>query len=82
MTPELTIALLIVAALVGVGIRELHERGKRRQLERSVTSLEADVAKFNQRLQDDPQRAGIDMGKRYATNAMQHTIDQLREEEQ
>lgn len=69
---------LLVLFVVGSALRHRYSANR---LESKVTRVEQDVATFNEKLRHDPQRAGIDMGKRYAANEMQATIDRLRQEE-
>ena len=73
-------ALLIVTFGFGWNLAVRKHRASRRKLTVAIGNLEQQVQTVNEALDTDPQRAGIDMGKRYATNQMQHTIDQLREE--
>lgn len=74
------IPLLLLAMFAGASIVR-HRRTRRfRTMERTVTNLERQADIINEQLDADPQRAAIDMGKRYAINSMQRTIDDLRDE--
>lgn len=72
--------LVVSAFLIGWNAAITKHRAHRRRLETAVGDLEQQVSIVNEQLTSDPQRASIDIGKRYATNQMQTTIDRLREE--
>lgn len=74
------IFLVLMAFLTGWNTSVARHRARQRNLERSVADLELQADAMTESLQDDPQRAGIDIGKRYAVHQMQNTIDRLREE--
>ncbi len=76
--PGLIIFSLVLLTLFVIGVAH---RLRRTTLESQVTRVEHDVATFNEKLKEDPQRAGIDLGKRYAVNEMEATLDRLRREE-
>lgn len=81
MNPALPALALAISLLVLLVVGSARHRYSANRLESKVTRVEQDVATFNEKLRHDPQRAGIDMGKRYAANEMQATIDRLRQEE-
>ncbi|MGA7270461.1 MAG: hypothetical protein WB239_05250 [Acidimicrobiia bacterium] len=78
--PILIPLLILIAFIVGWNIAVGQHRKNRRILEHTTRDLEKRVAHVNEQLAGDPQRAGIDMGKRYAVNQMQSTIDRIRNE--
>jgi len=79
--PLLLFVVLILLFIVGWFAIAHRDRLHRRGLESAVTKLETDVATFNEKMKHDPQRAGIDLGKRYAVNEMEATLERLRREE-
>jgi hypothetical protein len=53
---------------------------RRRVLEGKVDNLEAFQARYDAKLDEDPQRVAIDHGKRFVTTRMQALIDTITEE--
>lgn len=82
MNPLLFPAIIFGSLILLVLATKLVDRLRRTRLESHVTRVERDVATFNEKLKQDPQRAGIDMGKRYAVNEMEATLQRLRREEE
>lgn len=78
----LLIFLLLTAVLVGffVGwdMAVHHHRASRRALENNLAALEEHVARFQDAMLTDPQRAWIDFGKRSTVNAMEATLRAIR----
>lgn len=66
--------------IIGWNMAVAKHRAKRRALETHLTDLEAQVSVFHEERKRDPQRAWIDVGTRYATGQMEHTIERIRKE--
>lgn len=81
--PFVVVAALLVAGafyLIGRNASIRAYRTNFSGLRTHVGDLEQQVDAMNASLTKDPQRAGIDMGKRYAVNQIQTTLDHLLEE--
>ena len=76
----IVVLIALVGLLVGVYLASWFKNRRLRRLTVAVADLEQQVAVVNEQLDQDPQRAGIDMGKRYTINQVQATIDRLRRE--
>ena len=83
-----TLLALIVVFIVGLivgglilweaAVRWFRRRDAGRA--RRTKALESQVADLQDGLQKDPARLGIDLGKEYAVNEMDKTIQRIREE--
>lgn len=81
------IEILIAAALAGTiawllgwNAAVRNHRRNMASLQGHIADMEQQVAAFNEAFADDPQRASIDMGKRYAVNQVQATLNRLSAE--
>lgn len=74
------VCIIAGAGLTGFALAAIANHRRLKKLNVAVSDLEQQVAVVNEQMADDPQRAGIDMGKRYAINQVQTTLDRLRRE--
>lgn len=82
--PAIVVSILLCALCYTVGYFDAVSRWNksRKNLEAAIAELEEQVVAVNEQLAEDPQRASIDMGKRYVLNQLQTAIDHLRQEVQ
>lgn len=81
---EAFIAVLILTAIafgiLGWDLAVHNHRARRRALEIRAADLKAQFDRFTEDLDQDPQRAWIDVGKRNALHQMEMTVRAIRKD--